>query len=467
MARERLTSRARQAADDKTPYPGSINQEGREEEGRGSMTYRTFEPSVANHELQDLRRVHGVSDQHNEIGFGVPDPASGMLVASSEYQAKCIKAAELAETFLGPKVSDRMLLAQARDFLVLSDEGLDRTLERFNRTDNLYVAEEAPVEPAPVEESAVEEQEEAAEACMTAEADEEEKEEAEEVAEEAEEVAEDVSGPEAEDEAQEIEQAADEVAEMPAAPAPAAPNDEVDVPSRQIPQMEEGSAASPDAQTPSAGSMDPEAAATKPEGAAPVAVEEEAVEAMYSEERATNLAQLAAATLKPEECTQENIVEQAKKFASLQDDQIKVLLASYGQEYVEAPQAQEEAPAEETAEVASDGEIEVSQAQSLDVGSFDLNEEFNDGPVTATPEEQAELASIFEDQQAPQMPQMSNPQDALTASIAQLAGRSKVASKVGVKSVGNVTLQNNAPAQKSSELESIWDAPADFPMGGF
>ena len=58
MARNRLTSRARQAADDQTPYPGSINQEGREEEGRGSMTYRTFEPSVANHELTDYTRVH-------------------------------------------------------------------------------------------------------------------------------------------------------------------------------------------------------------------------------------------------------------------------------------------------------------------------------------------------------------------------------------------------------------------------
>ena len=153
MARERLTSRARQAADDQTPYPGSINQEGREEEQRGSNTYRTFEPSVANHELTDFSKVHGVSDQHNEIGFGIPDPASGMLVASSEYQAKCIKAAELAETYLGPKVGDRMLLAQARDFLSLTDESLDRTLERFNRTDTMYVAEEeeAPAEEAPAE----------------------------------------------------------------------------------------------------------------------------------------------------------------------------------------------------------------------------------------------------------------------------------------------------------------------------
>jgi len=449
MARERLTSRARQAADDKTPYPGSINQEGREEDGRGSNTYRTFEPSVANHELQDLRRVHGVSDQHNEIGFGIPDPASGMLVASSEYQAKCIKAAELAETFLGPKVGDRMLLAQARDFLVLSDEALDRTIERFNRTDSIYIAEEAEAE---VE---VEEEVPAVEAGSSCTAEESEEEESEEEEKEEKEEEKEEGAPEVE-----IDAAPATEAELAIDSAPQA-NAETGVSSREIPQMEEGSAASPTVKLPGSGGMSPEAAASMPE----TAVEEEV--AMMSEARATNLANLASCTLEAHECTQENIIAHAQSFANLSDSQVKILLASHGREAIETS-----VPAEAKVEIASDNEIEVAQAQNLDIGSFDLSEEFNDGPITATPEEEAELASIFGDApMAAPLPQGMNSQQALMASISQLTGGQvkTASSKLGVKSIGNVTLQQqNAPAQSGgNELESLWDAPADFPGGGF
>ena len=439
MARERLTSRARQAADDQTPYPGSINQEGREEEQRGSNTYRTFEPSVANHELTDFSKVHGVSDQHNEIGFGIPDPASGMLVASSEYQAKCIKVAELAETYLGPKVGDRMLLAQARDFLSLTDESLDRTLERFNRTDTLYVAEEEETgeEEAGEEETPVEE---AAE-----------------------------GEPEVE-----IEATPAPAAEVAIDSAPQA-NDEPGNPTRQIPQMPEGEAAAPTA--PGAGSMSPEAAASAPEAAAaPVVEVEEAM--VMSEARAANLTNLAACTLKAEECTQENIVVAANKFASLDNDQIKSLLAGYGKECV-AEEVAEEIDGEE-AEVAAEeapviveeeAEVEVATASTLDVGSFDLSEEFNDGPVTATAEEEAELASIFGDTSAVAPVSAIDPQQqAIMASVAQLSGTPlKTASKMGIKSIGNVSLQGGAqaPAAQQPELESLWASPNDFPAGGF
>jgi len=468
MARERLTSHARQAADDKTPYPGSVNQEGREEEQRGSMTYRTFEPSIANHELTDYTKVHGVSDQHNEIGFGVPDPASGMLVASTQYQAKCIKAAELAETFLGPKVSDHMLLAQARDFLSLDDEVLDRTIERFNRTDTLYVAGE--------DEDAEEDVEE-------------ENEEGEDESEE-EEAAEAVAEPEAgegevEEEASEEEAAAQEVA-IPAAPAAAMPNDETDNPSRQIPQMPEGQAAAPAGS--GAGSMSPEAAASTPEAAVAPVVEVEATEAMYmSEARATNLAQLAACTLQAHECTQQNIVKQAKKFASMNNEQVKVLLASFGRVATDDADADDvddkgacvaeddaaapivDAPVEAPVVEEEASEVEVASMQGIDISSFDLNEEFNDGPVTATEQDQAELASIFDDQAPQMMPQTMDPTQTLTASIAALAGgRSKTASKIGVKSVGKVTLQNTqAQPSNVNELEGLWTSPDQFPGGGF
>jgi hypothetical protein len=441
MARERLTSRARQAADDKTPYPGSMNQEGREEEQRGSNTYRTFEPSVANHELQDLRKVHGVSDQHNEIGFGIPDPASGMLVASSEYQAKCIKAAELAETYLGPKVGDRMLLAQARDFLSLTDEVLDRSLERFNRTDSMYVAEEVEeAEETEVEETEVEETEEA-----------------------------------------EVEEAP--VVEAPVAETSDEPEGNT---SRDIPAMEEGSAASPTVADAGTGSMDAEATASPAEEtAAPdeavvpqpeMAVEEAEAACMMSEARATNLTNLAAATLQPHDCTQENIVATAKKFASLEDDQIKTLLAGYGKEFIAGDDcdeddateagscASEEAPEEAPVEEKVAGEIEVAQSQGIDIGSFDLSEEFNDGPIVATEEETAELSSIFEGVE-PVAPQ-NTAEQSMIASIAQLSG-SKTASKLGVKSIGRASLQGGAQPAQGVELESLWESPSDFPGGGF
>lgn len=477
MGRERLTSRARQAADDKTPYPGSINQEGREEEQRGSMTYRTFEPSIANHELTDYTRVHGVSDQHNDIGFGIPDPASGMLVASSEYQAKCIKAAELAETFLGPKVSDRMLLAQARDFLSLDDEVLDRTIERFNRTDSLYVAAEDEDAEEDVEEENEEgesesEEEEAAEALAKPE---EGEGEVEEEASEEEAVAQEAAIPAApaapaqSARVGETEPAIKNIEETPAAPAvaPATTSkveEQTSNPVRDIPEMPEGQAASPQVNVPgSTGVMGANDAATQPE-----AVVEDV--ACMSAARATNLAQLAACTLEVQDCTQANIIKQAKKFASLNNDQVKILLASYGKVAEEVAEVEEveEAPEAPEAEMAAvpcateetETEVEVASVQDMDLSSFDLNEEFNDGPVTATAEDQAELASIFDEEAQMMMPPVMDPTQAIVASIAQLSGqpRAKVASKIGVQSVGKVTLQAPAsqPANDVGELESLW-----------
>jgi len=428
MARERLTSRARQAADDQNPYPGSINQEGREEEQRGSMTYRTFEPSVANHEMTDYTKVHGVSDQHNEVGFGIPDPASGMLVASADYQAKCIKAAELAETFLGPKVSDRMLLAQARDFLSMKDETLDRTLERFNRTDGLYVASD--------EEDAVEDVEEEAAEGETVE---QEEEAAEEVAE-----VEEGEG-EVEEEAAEEEAVAEEVAIEVAPVAVETPSETkveetTDNPTRDIPEMPEGQAASPQVNT-------------------------------MSEAQATNLAMLASCTLGAEECSQENIVAQAQKFAGLDNEQVKTLLAGFGKVAVEDDEKVAEVAEEVELDVAGadcageevESEVTVSADNSIDISSLNLTEDFNDGAVAMTAAEEQELASAF----GAVAPVQETTENALTASIAALAGgRSKVASKVGVKSIGKVTLQNNQPSEPN-ELEGLWNAPGEFPGGGF
>jgi hypothetical protein len=254
-----------------------------------------------------------------------------------------------------------------------------------------------------------------------------------------------------------------------------------DNPARDIPDMPPGQAASPQVNSPSAGSMSPEAAAPDAE-----TVAEETEEAMVmSEDRAANLAQLAACTLSPEQYSEENIVKQAKKFASLDDEQIQTLLAGYGKT-AQMPSngaidtAPEAAVAEEDEEKETDkacvtaegkdSDVEVASVQEIDVGSFDLSDDYYDGPVTATDEEMAELNSIFDDEQT-QIPAAMDPAQALTASIAQLSGqsRSKVASKVGVKSLGNVTLQSPQanPKDEVSELEGLWNSPNEFPGGGF
>lgn len=145
MARVRLTDQSNKtAADSKAPYPGSMNQEGREEENRGSMTYRTFEPSVANHEMIDPR-TEWKSDAHNEMGFGIPDPASGMAINAS-YHDKCLKSVQLAEMFLGPKANDRTIIAQAREFLAMPTEAIESSLERFDSTACIYSEDEEAME---------------------------------------------------------------------------------------------------------------------------------------------------------------------------------------------------------------------------------------------------------------------------------------------------------------------------------
>jgi hypothetical protein len=254
---------------------------------------------------------------------------------------------------------------------------------------------------------------------------------------------------------------------MPAEAPVAAPAEETSNPTMQVPNMPEGEAASPQVNTPqTVGIMDADAAATTPEDAAE-ANEEVSENPILSETRATQLAQLAAATLKPEDCSKENIVARAQKFASLDDEQLKILLSANNVAIASEEEEKEEEDKEKEASscTASSGEIEVANTQSVDVGSFDLTEEFNDGPINASPEDDSELASIFGE--APLAPQMPMAADALTASIAQLAGKAKTASKVGVQSVGSAKLQGSAPAAEGNELESIWNAPAEFPTGGF
>ncbi len=126
--RQRLTRR--NAAADKTPYPGTVNQPNRHDPEMDE--YANWEQSI-NHELPDMR-TEWKNDQRNEIGFGIPTVASIRSAAS--------KAVKLAVLLLGDKVAENVIEAQARDFLRLGSKGLDSSLLRFAETQNVYAEDE-------------------------------------------------------------------------------------------------------------------------------------------------------------------------------------------------------------------------------------------------------------------------------------------------------------------------------------
>lgn len=129
MSRVRLTQR--NAAEDKTPYPGDVNVERTDPEGHADGardTYDTFEQTV-NYELPDMRH-DWKNDTRNEIGFGIPTVASIRSAAS--------KAVKLAVLLLGDKVAEDLIEAQARDFMKLGSKALNASLMRFASTQTLY-----------------------------------------------------------------------------------------------------------------------------------------------------------------------------------------------------------------------------------------------------------------------------------------------------------------------------------------
>ncbi len=131
--RVRLTRR--QAADGSIPYPGNVNQPGRTDPAWDQ--YHTFEQTV-NHELPDMR-TEWKNDSRDDIGFGIPE-ANPPTVASVRVAAN--KAVRIAVLLLGEKVSDSVIEAQARDLMTLGGEAMDRTLDRFAKTQSLYKADD-------------------------------------------------------------------------------------------------------------------------------------------------------------------------------------------------------------------------------------------------------------------------------------------------------------------------------------
>jgi hypothetical protein len=131
----RRASRDRSAVEDNTPYPGTVNQPERQFKKRDQYD---IDWETINHPYPDMR-TEWKNDSRDEIGFGIPE-ANGPTVASVRVAAS--KAVRAAVLMLGEKVTDEVIEAQARDFMSIGPDALDRTLERFVGSQELYVAED-------------------------------------------------------------------------------------------------------------------------------------------------------------------------------------------------------------------------------------------------------------------------------------------------------------------------------------
>ena len=147
MKRVRLT---RKAADGSIPYPGNVNQPGRTDPAWDQ--YHTFEQQV-NHELPDMRH-EWKEDERDEIGFGVQESVKNPGAAPigeakgtpaptmASVRVAANKAVKLAVLLLGEKVPEKVIEQQARDFLHLGSEAMDRTIARFANTQKFYAEDE-------------------------------------------------------------------------------------------------------------------------------------------------------------------------------------------------------------------------------------------------------------------------------------------------------------------------------------
>jgi hypothetical protein len=140
MARIRLTdprrmASGRMAVEDNTPYPGTVNQPDRKFKRRDEYD---IDWETVNHPYPDMRH-EWKDDARDEIGFGIPEGSPPKIAAVRVAATKAVRAAVL---LLGEKVEDDVIEAQARDFMAMGAESLDRTLQRFADSQSLYVADE-------------------------------------------------------------------------------------------------------------------------------------------------------------------------------------------------------------------------------------------------------------------------------------------------------------------------------------
>jgi len=136
MIRKRLTARMN-TAEDSEKFSGNVGQE-----NRPTVDIRKYDNyvEVPGWETQDMNH-DWKANPRDEVGMGVPRIAA--IYATSQ------QAVRLATLFLGDKVKESMIEAQARDFMRLGSRRIQAALERFNTSSTLYAEEEtAPAAPA-------------------------------------------------------------------------------------------------------------------------------------------------------------------------------------------------------------------------------------------------------------------------------------------------------------------------------
>jgi len=167
--RKRLTER--EAATRDPAYPGTVNQPDRQ--FKRDNQYDNWDETL-NHPTPDMR--HDWQDNPRDgIGFGIPKDNGGEVivdpitkrapapsqdggdgqgaptVASAKIAAS--KAVRLSFLLLGEKVPEAVVEDQARDFMAMGQDTLDRTLARFADTQKFYAEEEVEEEEEVVEAS--------------------------------------------------------------------------------------------------------------------------------------------------------------------------------------------------------------------------------------------------------------------------------------------------------------------------
>lgn len=145
MTRERLTRRASAEGakpDHKTDYPGTVNQPDRKFPENDK--YDNYKETVESHDLQDMK-TDWKNDKHDEMGFGVPEAWGKKSASIKEIRVAASKAVKVAVWLLGDKADEKVIEAQAKDFLAMGPNALARTIDRFASTESLYASAQEPV----------------------------------------------------------------------------------------------------------------------------------------------------------------------------------------------------------------------------------------------------------------------------------------------------------------------------------
>ena len=147
MARVRLTQRMKKAESQADGlFPGDVGNMERSKNYRDMDKYHTFEQSV-NYELPDMRH-EWKEDKRDENNIPVPKVA--------ELYAAAQNAIKLSMMFLGDNAPQKMVQAQARDFMKLGNSRLVASINRWIETEEDETVEEPATEetvevPAPEE----------------------------------------------------------------------------------------------------------------------------------------------------------------------------------------------------------------------------------------------------------------------------------------------------------------------------